>query len=488
MIFFLNAINLLTVLVGFVVQIIIVRYFGASDSTDIYYLVITITTFVTGLSTGFLTDLFVPIYHDAKNRGAEDARNLSGSILTLSLISGVVISALVYVLAPVFISIFASGFQTAKFGLAVDMLRIISLSIAFATISMVLNSTLNANSFFLITYLTNLITPTFNILGLLIGGSRFGVAALMYATLISSITIFLVLFLYCKIKVGARFVNPVRQKDLNFLLVKNIPVRAANMIQLLRGPLTTSILSYFPAGMLTLYSYAEKIINVLMGTTNSPLAQVYYTKSSKLASKKDYSEIRSLLVHIVRSSVVLFAGTFFVVVIVFQNVFNVLFSGRVPPDGVHTMFLLFMALFPYYYAMLIGTSLGATGLAMKKGRLTLYAAILFVSLLAIAIYPSVRVFSLYGLPISLAFAQVIATILYAVLVNRIETLIDFEVLKIQGSTIVLSLAMIAFNFLTGGNLTLQVSADAAIFLAWLILNWSSAVNAMQLITSKGEVK
>ena len=172
MIFFLNAINLVTVLVGFIVQVLIVRFFGASDTTDIYYLILAITTFITGLSTGFLTDLFIPIYHDAKNRGREYATRLTGGVLTLSLLSGLFLTVVVYVVAPTFISIFASGFHTTKFDESVRMLRIVSFSIVFTSMTMILNSTLNANSFLLITYLTNLITPVFNVLALFLGGER----------------------------------------------------------------------------------------------------------------------------------------------------------------------------------------------------------------------------------------------------------------------------------------------------------------------------
>ncbi|MCL5035076.1 MAG: hypothetical protein M1395_08255, partial [Bacteroidetes bacterium] len=147
MIFFLNAINLVTVLVGFIVQVLIVRFFGASNATDIYYLILAITTFVTGLSTGFLTDLFIPIYHDAKNRGREYATRLTGGVLTLALISGVLLTGIVYLFAPVLVSLFASGFHAGKFDEAVRMLHIVSFSIVFTSLTMILNSTLNANSF-----------------------------------------------------------------------------------------------------------------------------------------------------------------------------------------------------------------------------------------------------------------------------------------------------------------------------------------------------
>lgn len=488
MIFFLNAINLVTVLVGFIVQVLIVRFFGASNATDIYYLILAITTFVTGLSTGFLTDLFIPIYHDAKNRGREYATRLTGGVLTLALISGVLLTGIVYLFAPVLVSLFASGFHAGKFDEAVRMLHIVSFSIVFTSLTMILNSTLNANSFLLATYLTNLIPPVFNVLALFIYGERYGVASLMYATVFASVAIFLIIFIYCKFKIGAKFANPIGQKDLSYLLVKNIPVRAANMVHMLRGPLTTTVLSYFPAGFLTLYSYADKIITVLLGTTNSPLAQIFYIKSSELSSKKLFGDIKGLLLETTRSSIILFAGMFFATALVFQKVFGILFAGKVPPGGVDTMFLLFLSLFPFYYASLVGTEFGMTALSMKKGRLPFYGSITFIAIFGISLYPLVHLVSYYALPLGLAVGQTTALVVYVVLLNRLHALIDFDLLRVQMNTIGIAAIMIIGDFLLAGKTELQIGMSAGLFLAWMLVNGKSAITAMRFITAKGEIK
>lgn len=488
MILFLNAINLVTVLVGFIVQVLIVRFFGASNATDIYYLILAITTFITGLSTGFLTDLFIPIYHDAKNRGREYATRLTGGVLTLSLLSGLFLTIVVYIFAPALISIFASGFHASKFNEAVRMLHIVSFSIVFTSLAMILNSTLNANSFLLVTYLTNLITPVFNVLALFLGGQQYGVASLMYSTVFASIAIFLIVFAYCKVKVGAKFSSPIGQKDLSYLLIKNVPVRAANIIYMLRGPLTTTVLSYFPAGFLTLYSYADKIITVLLGTTNSPLAQIYYIKSSELSSKKIYADIKTLLVETIRSSVILFGGMFFATAIVFQKVFGLLFEGRVPSGGVETMFLLFLSLFPFYYISLLGTELGMTALAMKKGRFPFYSSGTFIGILGISLFPLVRLVSVYGLPIGLAVGQIFAITVYVILLNSIHPLIDLDFFRVQINTIGVALLMVAANFLLANSITIQISVSALLFLVWMLANGKNAINAMRFITAKGEIR
>lgn len=488
MIFFLNAINLVTVLVGFIVQVLIVRFFGASNATDIYYLILAVTTFITGLSTGFLTDLFIPIYHDAKNRGREYATRLTGGVLTLALLSGAVLTIVVYFFAPALISIFASGFHAAKFDEAVRMLHIVSFSIVFTSLTMILNATLNANSFLLATYLTNLIPPVFNVLALFIYGERYGVASLMYATVFASIAIFLIIFVYCKFKIGARFASPRGQKDLSYLLIKNIPVRAANIVHMLRGPLTTTVLSYFPAGFLTLYSYADKIITVLLGTTNSPLAQIFYIKSSELSSKKIYSDIKALLIETIRSSVILFAGMFFATALVFQKVFGLLFAGKVPPGGVETMFLLFLSLFPFYYASLVGTEFGMTALSMKKGRLPFYGSITFITIFGISLLPLVHAVSFYALPLGLAIGQISAMVVYVKLLNRIHPLIDFDLVRVQINTIGIAILMVAANFVLANRIPLQIGVSAVLLLVWLVMNGRSAITAMRFLTAKGEIK
>ncbi len=488
MIFFLNAINFLTVVVGFIVQVLIVRFFGASDATDIYYLILAITTFITGLSTGFLTDLFIPIYHDAKNRGREYATKLTGGVMTLALLSGIVLTMVVYQFAPLIISIFASGFHTGKFDESVRMLHIVSFSIIFTSMTMILNATLNANSFLLVTYLTNMILPVSNLVALFAAGQRYGVAALMYSILFASIASFLIIFVYCKLKVGARFANPLGQKDLKYLLIKNVPVRAANMIHMLRGPVTTTVLSYFPAGFLTLYSYADKIVSTLLGTTNSPIAQFYYIKSSEFSSKKNYKDIKSLLIETVRSSVVLFAGMYFLTVLVFQKIFGILFAGKVPEGGVETMFLLFLSLFPFYYISLLGTELGSTAMAMKKGRYIFYASGTFIVILGASLFLLGKLLSYYALPVALAVGQVFAIVVYIILINNLSRMVERNFFRVQMNTIGVGALMLAANFILANHFAFQIGVSLVLLVIWILANGRSAITAMKFITAKGEIR
>jgi O-antigen/teichoic acid export membrane protein len=310
----------------------------------------------------------------------------------------------------------------------------------------------------------------------------------MYSIDVASITIFAIVFVYCKVKVGAKFANPIGQKDLSYLLIKNVPVRTANMVQMLRGPLTTTVLSYFPAGFLTLYSYADKIMTTLLGTTNSPLAQFYYIRASELSSRKSYADIKPLLVETVRSSVILFGGMFFMTAIMFQKVFGLLFAGKVPSGGVETMFLLFLSLFPFYYISLIGTELGMTALSMKKGRFVFYSSGTFIVILGASLIPLVRVLSIYGLPIGLAAGQIFAVIVYAISISNLHPIIDFNFYRVQMNTIAIALLMIAANFLSANSISVQIGASASLFLVWLLINGKSAVAAMRFMTTKGEVR
>lgn len=488
MIFFLNAVNVIAVLVGFAVQILIVRFFGASDASDVYYLVVTITTFVAGLSTGFLTDLFVPIYHDAKKKSFEVAQRLAGSLLTLSLIVGFVVSAAVYVFSPSIVILFASGFSDDKTTFAAEMLRTIAFSIPFVTISAVLNSTLNANSFLKATYLVNLIAPVFSAVAIVVAGSVFGVAALMYAAVAASAAGSLILFAYCKLKLGARFANPFRQKDIPYLLLKNVPVRMTNIVNLLRGPVTTTALSYFPVGSLTLYSYAERIVMVLLGLANSPMTQYYFIRSSELATIRDFDEIRRLLKRVVRHAGILFAGLFFGTAVIFQDLFAFLFGSKVSSEGIRTMFVLFIALFPFSYVSLIASQIAATGLAMKKGRVSLFAAFVFIGTLALVIYPLMKMFSVFGLPVTLFVAQVLSVLAYVKLLNRIELIVDAGLMRIQVDTFIVAAILITANAVWPLDSLPRITMNSVFFLAWLARHWSGAKDTLTFVTARGEVK
>ncbi|SFV52155.1 Proposed peptidoglycan lipid II flippase MurJ [hydrothermal vent metagenome] len=125
--FIISLMTFLSRVLGLVRDVVIARLFGTSLVADAFFIAFKIPNFLRRLfAEGAFSQAFVPILSHVKveNEEAEVQKviNVIGSKLLFALI---VITLIVVILAPIVVFVFASGFyQTPKFDLTVELLRI----------------------------------------------------------------------------------------------------------------------------------------------------------------------------------------------------------------------------------------------------------------------------------------------------------------------------------------------------------------------------
>ena len=123
-----GSMTLLSRILGLTRDIVIARFFSASDAADAFFVAFKIPNFLRRLfAEGAFSLAFVPVLTEYRNNySAADTRDLINRVTgTLGII--LLLLSLVGVAAsPLLISIFAAGFldQPEKFKLTADMLRI----------------------------------------------------------------------------------------------------------------------------------------------------------------------------------------------------------------------------------------------------------------------------------------------------------------------------------------------------------------------------
>ncbi len=471
MIYTLHIVNILNIILAFVFQVIFVKKLGATFKTDAYYLSMTILQFVNFTVVGFITDLYIRIYNDIKVKDEEQAKTFSNAVFTLVLILGLVLSLTVFTLAPLIVKVFAAGFSADQVAFTTSFLRILSLSILFTFLITVINSTLNASFYILITYLTNLITPLFNILAILFLVDKFGIISLIYAFVAASAITFIVLIIYLINKSGVSVVNPFVNKDVRRLLKQNIPLRIGILVYLIRSPATTNIISYFPPGYITLYNYAERIILVLHDISNSIILQILYVKSCKLLSKGDIPGLKSLMTATVRVNNLFFILLTLPVIVFFVDVFRFLFSDKLSVDQIKVVFFLFVALLPFYLLMTIELPFTYITMAMKKGVMLLKTAIVFTLIYIVLILSGIKYLGIYAIPAGLLVAQIFNSAMYIKFVNDQLKILDKQII----TTIFVFILLLSGLILT--NAYLKLLFDWAIYLNII---WAALILMMVL--------
>lgn len=428
MIFSLYLLNILNVFLAFIFQILFVKILGASNETDSYFLAMTIIQFINFSFVGFITDLYVQIYNDIKVKSVEDAVSFSNAVFTLVLIAGLAFTVVIYLLAPVITKIFATGFTTEKAIFTTHLVQILSVSILFTFLITMINSTLNANLYIFITYLTNLFIPLINIVSIIFLVKIYGIQAIVVSYVVANFLIFVTLISYQYIKHGIKLSNPFKNRYIPGLLKQNIPLRMGILIYVLRGPITTNIISYFPSGYLTLYNYAEKIILVLHDITNSIILNVLHVKSCTHISNNDIPSLRKLLLSAIRINTLLFVITVTPVFIFFEDAFRFLFSLSITPDQIKIIFNIFTIILPFYLLMTIELPFTYITLAMKKGVVLLKASLVFVVSYIIFVLLGLNVLHIYVVPVAMFLAQIYNAYIYIKYIHKNLDIIDNQVI------------------------------------------------------------
>lgn len=143
-----SGMTLISRVLGFVRDVLIARYFGASLGTDAFFVAFKIPNFMRRLfAEGAFSQAFVPVLSDYQTNGREG--ELKGFVDRVTGTLGLVLAGVTIVgilAAPVFITVFAPGFRddATKFDLAVDMLRLTFPYLLFISLTALAGGILNA--------------------------------------------------------------------------------------------------------------------------------------------------------------------------------------------------------------------------------------------------------------------------------------------------------------------------------------------------------
>lgn len=125
----LGAAGLLSRLLGVLRDRLLASTFGAGRELDIYYAAFQIPDFMSVLFfLGAGSAAILPIFQEYLARGREEARHLISSLSSLFLAAAILLSLIIFFVAPFLMPFIVPGFSPAEQGLTVTLVRILLLS------------------------------------------------------------------------------------------------------------------------------------------------------------------------------------------------------------------------------------------------------------------------------------------------------------------------------------------------------------------------
>lgn len=139
-------------LLGFLREVLLSYFFGATGISDAYLISQTIPGTIFQLIGVGMTTCFVSVYVSLqKEKGKKEAFAFTNKVVTLVMGFSTLVMIVVWIDTPLFVKLFASGFTGETFQYAVVFTRIGILSLYFSSIIYVYNSFLQVNDIFWVT-------------------------------------------------------------------------------------------------------------------------------------------------------------------------------------------------------------------------------------------------------------------------------------------------------------------------------------------------
>jgi|GEM_PF-2442955 len=170
------------IVLGFAHLIVVLYIFGGRDRTDVYFLAYSLFILATMIAIQSLTFTFVPVFTDwRKQRGEREAWELASTVLNLSVLVLVPLSALIWLAAPWIARALGPGFagQPEKMELLTTLLRILSPVLIFTALAAVPRALYASYQSFVLPAVTALFLEVGLIVGALAGSSPLGLRAPM---------------------------------------------------------------------------------------------------------------------------------------------------------------------------------------------------------------------------------------------------------------------------------------------------------------------
>jgi len=297
-----GSMTFLSRILGLVRDLLIARVFGAGIYTDAFFVAFKIPNLLRRLfAEGAFSQAFVPILAEYKNRrGHDDTQSLVNHVATLLGLALVVVTLIGIVTAPLIVYISAPGFagDPEKFGLTVDLLRIIFPYILFISLVSLAGGLLNTYGNFTVPAFTPVWLNVAFIVATLLFADGFNppVRVLAWAVFVGGILqlTFQIPFL---IKIGMlpRFSLNLQDEGVWRILKLMGPAVFGVSIAQISLLINTIFASFLVAGSVSWLYYADRLMEFPTGLLGVALGTILLPSLSKSFAEKSDGEYSQLL-------------------------------------------------------------------------------------------------------------------------------------------------------------------------------------------------
>lgn len=400
---FLNAINAL----------LLIKVFGVSPQVDSYLISTSMMTTIQLIQLVFF-EQFLIFYTDLKKKSIEESNKFYNSTLLWTIILGIFTFFLLYLFRFVIFKLFAFNIDTQRLYYLNKISLILFLGSFFVPINALNERLLNAQSKFSLPYILSSL-PNFlivvsqvyiyllnkNQIMYLAWGQTFGWAL---ASIIGTI------FISKKI-IPFKFV--FYHHEIKPLVKNSFTTQFGNNIYNILLPIClNNFLVSMPAGMVSCFYYAKKVIETLKLFAAGPASKILKTNLTNYWFDKNSKDMKRHIRKFLKGSLFLMLLGILLSFIILPSFLKLISMGKLSNNDITSINFIFLSLCPWYLVVLIEAPYVLTVFIAKKSIIPILTNSLFIiTFLIFSITLQSRA-GIYTISISAFFSQIFNCLIY----------------------------------------------------------------------------
>ncbi len=394
---------------------LLVKVFGVSPQTDAYFILQTIFAAVY-LIQFMPIEQFMYFYNDAKVESRESAEKFYNFSIFVALLTGF--------LSVIFFLFFQNGIiKIFAYKLDFERLQLLNIYVSkykwvlfFTPISYICSSLLTAEMKIGYPYVITIIPVFFIVLTQIFCHliSYKDISLLIYAGLFGTIlSALLNIFLVIK-NFNYKFSLDFKHRLSSKYIKNSIMIRAGHNIHNFLFPLVTNnFLSSFPAGFVSYFYYAQKMVNVLQNIITGPSNRILQAKISRSCSLNDLKNIKNDIRYYFKIFSPIFITSAIITYYFLPYALNLISSGKLNTEDINYIQSIFIFLSVWSVILFLEAPFDMVLVAVKNSGIFILVNALYIIDYSILLILFKNKYNLNAVGIAIIFSQLISFFLYS---------------------------------------------------------------------------
>lgn len=299
--------SILSKLLGFIRETALAANFGATAATDAYLVASIVPWMLFSVMSTALTTTLIPVFTYRVHEAGEAAgRQFVNSLLNFVFVLCLILVIAGIPLAPFIIKIVAPGFRGETFSLTVSLTQMLLPMMIFFGLVAVVTGFLQARERFTWPALVGIPFNIIMIMAIILGGQRYGIAAVAVGTVLATLSQLLIMAPGLKReRYGYQPVLNLRDPGMIRVGKMIVPILLATGAGQLGLIVDRMLASGLAVGSIAALNFGTRLTQLPLGIFVAAVTTVLFPAFSQLAAENDFAGLRRALVNGVRVSLFL---------------------------------------------------------------------------------------------------------------------------------------------------------------------------------------